>query len=61
LVATLTAIARDADLLVHEALAAHIVGAEMPHSLLLELFTRSGIGTMIHPVAPDPVALASPA
>lgn len=40
---------------------AHIVGAETAHSLLLELFTRSGIGTMIHPVAPDPVALASPA
>lgn len=40
---------------------AHIVGAEMPHSLLLELFTRSGIGTMIHPVAPQPIAMASPA
>jgi acetylglutamate kinase len=37
---------------------AHIVSAEVPHSLLLELFTRSGIGTMIHPVAPEPVALA---
>lgn len=40
---------------------AHIVGAETPHSLLLELFTRSGIGTMIHPVAPEPLALASSA
>ena len=40
---------------------AHIVGAETPHSLLLELFTRSGIGTMIHPVAPEPRALASSA
>ncbi|HEX5134267.1 MAG TPA: acetylglutamate kinase [Thermoanaerobaculia bacterium] len=40
---------------------AHIVGAETPHSLLLELFTRSGIGTMIHAVAPEPMALASPA
>ena len=40
---------------------AHIVGAEVPHSLLLELFTPSGIGTMIHPVAPEPMALASPA
>jgi acetylglutamate kinase len=40
---------------------AHIVGAETPHSLLLELFTRSGVGTMIHPVAPEPIALASPA
>jgi acetylglutamate kinase len=40
---------------------AHIVGAETQHSLLLELFTRSGIGTMIHPVAPEPLALASSA
>jgi acetylglutamate kinase len=40
---------------------AHIVAAETPHSLLLELFTRSGIGTMIHSVAPEPMALASPA
>lgn len=40
---------------------AHIVGAETPHSVLLELFTRSGIGTMIHSVAPEPMALASPA
>ena len=40
---------------------AHIVGAETPHSLLLELFTQSGIGTMIHPVAPEPLALASSA
>lgn len=40
---------------------AHIVGAETPHSLLLELFTRSGIGTMIHPVAPESLALASSA
>jgi acetylglutamate kinase len=40
---------------------AHIVGSETPHSLLLELFTRSGIGTMIHPVAPKSMALASPA
>jgi acetylglutamate kinase len=40
---------------------AHIVSAEVPHSLLLELFTRAGIGTMIHPVAPEPMALASPA
>ncbi|MEP6470582.1 MAG: acetylglutamate kinase [Acidobacteriota bacterium] len=40
---------------------AHIVGAETPHSLLLELFTRSGIGTMIHPVAPEPLALVSSA
>ncbi len=40
---------------------AHIVGAETPHSLLLELFTRSGIGTMIHPAAPEPLALASSA
>jgi acetylglutamate kinase len=40
---------------------AHIVGAETPHSLLLELFTRSGIGTMIHPVAPEAMALASSA
>jgi len=40
---------------------AHIVGAETPHSLLLELFTRSGVGTMIHPVAPDSLALASQA
>ena len=39
---------------------AHIVGAATPHSVLLELFTRSGIGTMIHPVAPEPIALASP-
>jgi acetylglutamate kinase len=39
---------------------AHIVGAATPHSLLLELFTRSGIGTMIHPVAPEPLALAAP-
>ena len=37
---------------------AHIVSAEVPHSLLLELFTRSGIGTMIHAIAPEPVALA---
>ncbi|HEY3170104.1 MAG TPA: acetylglutamate kinase [Thermoanaerobaculia bacterium] len=40
---------------------AHIVSAETPHSLLLELFTRSGVGTMIHSVAPEPIALASPA
>jgi acetylglutamate kinase len=40
---------------------AHIVGAETPHSLLLELFTRSGIGTMIHAVASEPLSLASPA
>jgi acetylglutamate kinase len=40
---------------------AHIVGAETPHSLLLELFTRSGVGTMIHAVAPEPMPLASPA
>jgi acetylglutamate kinase len=40
---------------------AHIVGAETPHSLLLELFTRSGIGTMIHSVAAAPMALAPPA
>ena len=40
---------------------AHIVGSETPHSLLLELFTRSGIGTMIHPAAPEPLALASSA
>jgi acetylglutamate kinase len=40
---------------------AHIVGAATPHSLLLELFTRSGIGTMIHPVAAEPLALASSA
>lgn len=40
---------------------AHIVGAETPHSLLLELFTRAGIGTMIHSAAPEPMALASPA
>ena len=40
---------------------AHIVGAETPHSLLLELFTRSGIGTMIHAAAAEPVALAPPA
>jgi acetylglutamate kinase len=38
---------------------AHIVGAETPHSLLLELFTRSGIGTMIHAVASEPAALAT--
>ena len=40
---------------------AHIVGAGTPHSLLLELFTRSGIGTMIHPAAVEPLALASSA
>jgi acetylglutamate kinase len=40
---------------------AHIVGADTAHSLLLELFTQSGIGTMIHSVAADPAALASPA
>ena len=40
---------------------AHIVGAATPHSLLLELFTRSGIGTMIHPAAVEPLALASSA
>jgi acetylglutamate kinase len=40
---------------------AHIVGSETQHSLLLELFTQSGIGTMIHPVAPEPMTLASPA
>jgi acetylglutamate kinase len=40
---------------------AHIVEAATPHSLLLELFTRSGIGTMIHPVTDEPLALASSA
>ena len=40
---------------------AHIVGAQTPHSLLLELVTRSGIGTMIHPVADEPLVLASSA
>jgi acetylglutamate kinase len=42
---------------------AHIVGADVPHSLLLELFTRSGIGTMIHAVSDQsvPLSLASPA
>ena len=40
---------------------AHIVAAATPHSLLLELFTRSGIGTMIHAVADEPLALASSA
>ncbi len=27
---------------------AHIIGTETPHGLLVELFTESGIGTMIH-------------
>jgi len=39
---------------------AHIVGAEAPRGLLLELFTESGVGTMIRPAAPEPLALASP-
>jgi len=39
---------------------AHIVGAATPHSVLLELFTRSGIGTMIHPVATEPLAPGVP-
>ncbi len=28
---------------------AHIVDGRLPHSLLLELFTRAGIGTMVTP------------
>ena len=28
---------------------AHIIDGRRPHSLLLELFTRAGIGTMIEP------------
>jgi acetylglutamate kinase len=32
---------------------AHIVGAEVPHGLLVELFTDTGIGTMIRKREPE--------
>ncbi len=28
---------------------AHILDGRQPHALLLEFFTREGIGTMVHP------------
>ena len=28
---------------------AHVLDGRIPHALLLEFFTREGIGTMIHP------------
>jgi acetylglutamate kinase len=34
---------------------AHVIGTEVPHALLLELFTEEGVGTMI---TAGPVGLA---
>ena len=28
---------------------AHILDGRLPHALLLEFFTREGVGTMVHP------------
>jgi acetylglutamate kinase len=28
---------------------AHVLDGRLPHALLLEFFTREGIGTMVHP------------
>ena len=28
---------------------AHVLDGRVPHSLLLEIFTDSGVGTMVHP------------
>ncbi len=32
---------------------AHVLDGRLPHSVLLEIFTDSGIGTMVIPDAPD--------
>jgi acetylglutamate kinase len=37
------------DALVHGVSAAHIVDGRMPHSVLMELFTEEGLGTMVVP------------
>jgi len=28
---------------------AHILDGRLPHALLLEFFTKQGVGTMVHP------------
>ena len=35
---------------------AHIVDGRMAHSILLEIFTTQGIGTMVHEAAGSPQA-----
>ena len=31
---------------------AHVIDGRVAHSVLLEVFTNDGIGTMVHPVQP---------
>jgi acetylglutamate kinase len=33
----------------HGVRGAHILDGRLPHALLLEFFTREGVGTMVHP------------